>query len=119
VVFGGSLGLGQNWQNIRFSFEGFRMGVNTDAKLIWGISAQAGFERLYKKYIETRAITNESNTIQVISKTKYYSDIAYAGLQKTYKINSKYSGTLLLAYDFLWKQGNANSPILWRAGWKK
>jgi hypothetical protein len=119
VVIGGSLGLGQNWQNIHFTFEGLRIGANSDAKLIWGISAQAGFERLYKKYQETKAIANESNTIQVITKTKNFSDLAYAGIQKTYKINSKYSGTLLLAYDFLWKQGNANSPIIWRAGWKK
>lgn len=118
-VFGGTLGLGKNWQNIRFTFEEFRIGVNTDAKLIWGISAQAGFERLYKKYQQTKALTNELNTIQVVSQTKYYADIAYAGLQKTYKINSKYSGTLLLAYDFLWKQGNAQTPIIWRAGWKK
>ncbi len=119
LVFGGTLGLGKNWQNIRFTFEGFRIGANTDAKLIWGISAQAGFERLYKKYQQAKALTNELNTIQVVSQTKYYADIAYAGLQKTYKINSKYSGTLLLAYDFLWKQGNAQTPIIWRAGWKK
>jgi hypothetical protein len=120
AVLGATLGLGYNWQNIRFSNEGLRIGANMDWKCIWGISAQTGVERLHKKYQQPSIQLQGDQTVnQVISKTHTYYDIAYTGIQKTYKLNSKYKGTMLLAYDWLWKQGNGKSPIIWRVGWKK
>lgn len=121
VVLGGSLGLGKDWQHIRLSNEGIRLGANADLKMVWGISGQLGYERIYKTYTQTTVKQSEQLTIapQVLSETRQYRDLAYAGLQKTYKLNSKYNGTMLLAYDFLWKQGNATTPIIWRMGWKK
>lgn len=120
IVLGGALGLGKDWQHLRLSFEGLRIGANADLKMIWGISGQAGFERVYKSYTNTIVRTGEQQLApQVLTETKQYRDIAYCGLQKSYKLNSKYIGTMLLAYDFLWKQGNASTPIIWRMGWKK
>lgn len=120
LIGGLEIGLGRDWQHIKLFFEGLRLGANIDWKWIWGISGQAGLERLYKKYSQTTMITtNEGTPSSLVNETKYYRDIAYTGIQKTYKINSKYSGTMLLAYDWLWKQGNAKSPIIWRVGWKK
>lgn len=120
LVAGGVLGLGRDLRHIQVSNQGIRIGANVDWKAIWGISGQLGFERLYKKY-STQTLQTETGGInpQVITNNKQYRDIAYCGLQKTYKINSKYNGTMLLAYDFLWKQGNATNPIIWRVGWKK
>ncbi|MBK7764414.1 MAG: hypothetical protein IPI46_13890 [Bacteroidetes bacterium] len=119
-VAGGSLGMGTNWQNIKLSFEGLRIGVNANVKWIFGISGQVGYERVYKNYQDTKLIpATDGIPQQLITTTKYYRDIAYCGIQKTYKINSKYSGTMLLAYDFLWKSGNASTPVIWRFGWKK
>lgn len=120
ATLGGSVGLGKDLHHLKLSNQGIRMGVNADWKWIWGISGQAGFERQYKEYKITSIKLAENTTAnQVITRTKYYRDIAYTGIQKTYKLNSKYNGTILLAYDWLWKKGNASSPIIWRVGWVK
>jgi len=120
VTLGGSIGYGKDWHHLKLSNQGIRIGANADWKWIWGISGQVGYERQYKEYkITSIKLAENTSSNQVITRTKYYRDIAYTGIQKTYTINSRYSGTMLLAYDFLWKQGNATSPIIWRVGWKK
>jgi hypothetical protein len=120
MVFGGVLGLGTGFRDIRFSFEGGRLGLNTDLKWQYGFSLQAGYERIFKEYENTVLKLNENGIpIQTYKVTKYYYDLAYSGIQKSYKINSKYSGTILIAYDWLWRRGNSRTPIVWRFGWKK
>lgn len=120
IVTGIHIGLGTDWQHIRLSNEGVRLGANADLKMLWGISGQAGFERVYKTYTQNTIVQSEQQVMpQVITENRRYRDIAYAGLQKTYKLSSKYYGTMLLAYDFLWKKGNATTPIIWRMGWRK
>lgn len=120
LVAGTSIGLGKDWQHIHMSYQGLRIGFNTDWKWILGISGQAGFERVYKDYKTSTLLLNEGHiSQQVVTNTHHYRDIAYTGIQKTYKLNSKYSGTMLIAYDWLWKRGFPNSPVIWRFGWRK
>jgi hypothetical protein len=120
VVFGTNLGLGRNWQNIKFANEGLRVGINSTYKGKYGLSGIIGMERNYKRYtlpVLIPAVDFVPQQYQTI--TKNYTDITFAGIQKKYHINSKYHGTLLLAYNFNWKAGNENSPLIWRMGWGK
>jgi len=45
-------------------------------------------------------------------------DAAYLGLMKSYRINSKLQGTLLIGYNFLNDRTNISSPWIIRLGWK-
>jgi hypothetical protein len=120
IGLGTSLGLGKNMYNIKPSYQGATINTNVDWKAIWGISIQAGAERQFAKY-QTNYIATRDNGIpnQTITTNKYYRDIVYTGLMKTYKLNAKYNGTFLLAYNFLNNQYNNQSPWIVRWGWKK
>ncbi len=120
LLAGTAIGLGQDIRNIKLSWQGVRAGANVDWKWMWGLSAQAGYEALYKEY-ETAFMFQETTDVtpQLISQTNYLKHTAYAGIMKTYRLNKKYNGTILIAYDFLWNEYDKPSPILIRFGWKK
>lgn len=119
-LLGGGLGLGQDWRHIHFTFEGLHTGLNVDWKWILGLSAQGGYEMRIKKYQKQyQEILLGNLEPQLLSEIKYLAHTAYAGLMKTYKINSKYKGTMLIAYDFLWNNQNKQSPLIIKFGWKK
>lgn len=119
LLAGTSVGLGENIRNIKITYQGFRTGVNLDWKWIWGVSGQIGYEILFKKYTNSFYEQTETNIEpQLVNHTKKLKHTAYAGLMKTYKINKKYNGTILLAYDFLWNKYYKPSPFVIRFGWR-
>ncbi len=120
LLAGTAIGLGKGIRDIRISYQGVRLGANTDWNWIWGFSGQVGYEVLFKEY--THSYFEQDNTQlepQQINETKKLRHTAYAGLMKTYKINKKYRGTVLIGYDFLWNKYDKRSPLIIRFGWKK
>lgn len=108
-----SIGLGQNWSNIRISFEGLGLRSFAEWKWIYGIGLYAGYERTYKmaafddKTTETNLVPNKHNTA-------IYNEAIVAGLTKTYSINEKWSGSIQVLYDVWWKEKSLRSPIIIR-----
>lgn len=112
-----SIGLGQNWNNIRFSFEG--LGLRSYAQWQWkyGFGAYAGYERVYKKaaFITDQQQPNtELQSLATAHNTATYSESVLIGLTKRYKLNSKWDGSMQLLYDVWWKEKGLRSPIVLR-----
>ncbi len=107
-----SIGLGQNWNNIRFSFEG--LGLRSFASWQWqyGIGAYAGYERMYRKAV---FINKGSESIPAVElnphNSKTYTDAILIGLTKSYRINEKWNGSIQVLYDVWWKEKGLRSPI--------
>ncbi len=108
-----SIGLGKNWNNIRFTFEGLGLRTYAQYKVIWGIGAYAGYERMFKRVVFTG---KDANTIEYNKKenqhnTRQYSEAVMLGVTKDYRINEKWNGSLQVLYDVWWKEKGLNSPI--------
>jgi len=122
-----STGLGQNWQNIKLTYEGISARAFADWKLIYGFSAQAGYERIFRPanrpYLPEQMDGKSNNTPKtgnaVSEMFAGQQQAAYLGIMKRYRINSKWNGTLLAGYNFLWQQEKLRSPILLKFGWTK
>jgi len=128
IGIGSSFGLGRNWQHIKFSYEGITARAYADWKWIYGFSFQAGYERSFRP--ANRAYLSEnSNNQDPNSNTENNNilkdafggqqQVAYTGIMKRYRINSKWNGTFLVGYNFLWQQDDARSPWMLRFGWGK
>lgn len=107
-----SVGLGQNWNNIRFTFQGVGLRTYLSYQLIYGIGAYAGYERLYKNTVFLDDKGRE--TIQLNETPhdkKLYSEAVLIGLTKAYKINDKWNGSIQVLYDIWWKEKGLRSPI--------
>lgn len=130
-----SFGLGQNWQHIKFSYEGITARAYADWKWVYGFSFQAGYERSFRPadraYLENSNGQEPSpNSQNPNSNTESDNNLlkdafggqqqaAYLGIMKRYRINSKWNGTFLVGYNFLWQQEGGRSPWLLRFGWGK
>ncbi len=122
-----SLGLGKNWQNIRFTYEGVSARAFIDYKIIYGFSLQGGYERIFRPvgrpYLHDPLDPNNNPQQQSSNALKDafggQQQAAYIGIMKRYRINSKWSGTFMVGYNFLWQQENMRSPWMLRFGWGK
>lgn len=122
-----SIGLGQNWQNIKLSYEGVSARAYADWILLYGFSAQLGYEQIFRPanrpYLEEQAQPGNPEPQQNDNVLKQafggQQQAAYAGIMKRYRINSKWSGTFLAGYNFLWQQNNLRTPFMIRFGWGK
>lgn len=125
-----SIGLGQNWQNIKLSYEGVSARVYADWKMIYGFSAQAGYERIFRPgnrpYLPANTNPDNTNNNNPNNSNNVFKEAfggqqqsAYIGIMKRYKINSKWNGTFLAGYNFLWEQEGLRSPWMLRFGWGK
>jgi hypothetical protein len=124
-----STGLGRNWQNIKLSYEGISARAFADWKLIYGFSAQAGYERIFRPanrpYLP-EVQTNPTNPSNPDANNNIFKEAfggqqqaAYIGIMKRYRINSNWNGTFLAGYNFLWQQEGLRSPWMLRFGWGK
>lgn len=108
-----SIGLGQNWNNIRFSLQG--IGIRTYAEWKWqyGIGAYAEYERIYK---QASFIDNNESIVfnELPHTTKYYSESILIGVSKRYHINNKWNGAVQLLYDVWWQQKELRTPLVLR-----
>jgi len=108
------IGLGQNWNNIHFSWRG--IGLRSYASWEWqfGINIYAGYERMYKKATFSNAATHDSEYVSNSHSTSKWNESALFGLTKSYYINSKWNGTIQVLYDIWWQQKELRSPIVLR-----
>ena len=111
-----SIGLGKNWNNIRFTFEGLGLRTYAQYKVIWGIGVYVGYERMFKSVVFTG---KDANTVEYNKKenqhnTRQYSEAVILGLMKDYRINEKWNGSLQVLYDVWWKEKGLNNPIIIR-----
>lgn len=129
IGISGSIGLGQGWEQLRLSYEGVGARAYADWKLQYGISIQAGYERVFRPsdraYIPTEDNNNNNNQDPdndgSVFKEAFGAaqDAAYIGLMKRYRISSKWNGTFLIGYNFLWQESGTRSPLMVRIGWAK
>lgn len=127
IGIGTSIGLGQNWQNIKLSYEGVSARAYADWLLIYGFSAQVGYEQIFRPlnspYVGEQVDPNNPKTQQSDNALKSafggQQKAAFAGIMKRYRISSKWSGTFMVGYNFLWQDSNLKSPFLIRIGWGK
>lgn len=121
IGIAGSLGLGQDWQHLKLSYEGISARIYADCKLFYGFSLQAGYEKTLtpkgKNYINELQQDNNAKVMETA--LGILQDAAYIGIMKTYKINDKWNGTLLIGYNFLYQQSGLRSPFILRMGWEK
>lgn len=107
-----SIGLGQNWNNIRFGFEG--VGLRSFASWQWqyGFGTYAGYERMYRKAV---FINKTSDNIPAVElnphNTGNYTDAVLLGLTKSYRINEKWNGSIQALYDIWWREKGLRSPV--------
>jgi hypothetical protein len=128
IGLGSSLGLGQNWQHVKLSYEGISARAYADWKWIYGFSFQVGYERSFVP--AGRAYLPENETPKDINPPADNSNnalkdafggqqqTAYLGVMKRYKINSKWNGTCLAGHDILWQQKGMRTPWILRFGWQ-
>lgn len=122
IGFSGSIGLGRDWQNIHFSYEGIGLRVFCDMRMMYGFSFQTGYERSFRPsnrpYLQDNSkLSVGNNPLRDAFGAKQQS--AYAGIMKRYRINSNWNGTFLLGYNFLWQESGFKTPFLLRFGWEK
>jgi hypothetical protein len=124
-----STGLGRNWQNIKLTYEGISARAFADWKMIYGFSAQAGYERIFrpanraylpaKKDNSTAPSNPDANNNIFKEAFGGQQQAAYIGIMKRYRINSNWNGTFLAGYNFLWREEGLRSPFMLRFGWGK
>lgn len=125
IGIGTSIGLGQDWQHIRLSYEGISTRVYADWKLLYGFSLQAGYEQAFRPknrvYLQEDSTTVLSGPSKNILKQAFGGgqETAYLGIMKRYRISSKWNGTFMAGYNFLWQQSNLRTPFMLRLGWTK
>jgi hypothetical protein len=110
-----SIGLGKDWNNIRFSFEGLGLRSYAAWKWKYGFGAYAGYERVFKQ----AAFTNNKETspeelTPSVHNTNFYQESVLIGLTKSYRINSRWNGAVQLLYDVWWKEKGLRSPVVLR-----
>ena len=109
-----SIGMGQSWQNIHFSFQG--IGYRTFATWEWqyGIGAYAGYERMYKQAAFIKQKDQPPIDVPTPHSTGNYTESLLVGLTKKYNINTKYKGAIQVLYDIWWQQKGLPNPIVLR-----
>lgn len=106
-----SIGLGQDWNNIRFSMQGLSLRSFATWNWQYGIGAYAGYERTVTSIGNFR-LRPETYTKELPS--NHSNESIMLGLTKSYKINSRWNGAIQVLYDIWWKEKGLNSPIILR-----
>ncbi len=116
----GSLGMGQGWQQLRFSFEG--IGLRTYVAWQWqyGIGAYAGYERMYGRRMFGDDRTQDGGTVpSAVRATPLYTESILIGLTKSYKLTREWNGSVQLLYDVWWRENGLRSPLVFRLNYNK
>jgi septal ring factor EnvC (AmiA/AmiB activator) len=129
IGFGLSTGLGKDWQHLKITYEGITVRAYADWKWIYGFSFQVGYERSFRPgnrpYLaqnidqqNNNSPTNDPPVNNALTDAfGGHQQTCYLGIMKRYKVNSKWNGTFLIGYNFLWQQEDMRSPFLLRFGW--
>lgn len=121
IALSAGMGMGKDWQHLRLSYEGLAARVYADCKLWYGFSLQAGYEKSLRpsgrSYIAELEKGGDARMVETA--LGVLQDAAYAGIMKRYRINKRWSGTMLIGYNFLWQQSGLRSPFVLSMGWEK
>lgn len=111
-----NIGLGQDWNHVKFSFQGLGLRTYLQYQMIYGIGLYCGYERTYKQAVFTTTNETSISTANNSSphNTSDYNESVLIGLTKSYKINSKWNGQIQVMYDLWWKDKGLRSPIVLR-----
>lgn len=118
LALAADIGLGQNWNSIRFSFEG--LGARSFITWQWqyGIGLYGGYERTWKESAFKNKPEQTNPSAPVIEPSVHnkdnYSEAVVLGLTKRYRINSKWNGSIQVLYDVWWQDKGLRSPIVLR-----
>jgi hypothetical protein len=114
LALGADIGLGKNWNNIHFSFEG--LGVRSFANWEWqyGIGLYGGYERTFRLSPFRKTKGTQTGIEPSIHQKSGYSEAVVLGLTKGYKINAKWNGQIQLLYDIWWQDKGLRSPFVLR-----
>jgi hypothetical protein len=104
------LGVGSNWQNISLSHRGFGLRSFVDMKLKGQFFINGGYEK-------NNAITNTAINLGDWSNKNIWTNSALIGLSKKFKASKKLNCSVLLLYDFLYKQNVGSNPFKFRIGY--
>lgn len=116
VGMAANIGLGQNWNNIRFSLHGIGCRFFASWEWQYGIAAYAGYERQWKQ-IGNWQLNNEVNNTAMQPTphhTARYSETVLLGISKRYRINNKWNGAVQLLCDVWWKEKGMRTPLMVR-----
>lgn len=107
-----SSGLGQGWSNVRLSFEGIALCTYAKWGWLYGVSAYGEYETTYRTidWSYNRVASEEEIATRRFLNTQGF----LLGLQKTYRINHKFSGAVQVLYDLKWREKSLTSPIVIR-----
>jgi len=121
IALSGSLGMGKDWQHLHLSGEGLTVRAYADCGLWYGFSLQAGYEKSLRPsgrpYIAELEKSDDARMMETA--LGVLQDAAYVGIMKCYRINKRWSGTMLIGYNLLWQQNGLRSPFILRIGWEK
>lgn len=106
-----SIGLGKNWNQIKFTFEGVGFRIYTTWIMHYGIGAYAGYERMYKSTLFLDEKPDDRVFVETAHNKEKYSESIMLGLVKTYRINDKINGSIQVLYDIWWKEKGLRNPI--------
>jgi len=110
-----SIGLGQSWQNVYFSYQGTGLRSFITWQWQYGIGIYAGYERLYKNFVFTsREQQPNSDIITSPHNNSEFSESVLIGLTKSYHLNKNYNGSIQVLYDIWWAQKGLSGPIVLR-----
>lgn len=114
-----SIGLGQNWNNVKFSFQGIGFRTYSNWNWRYGVGLYAGYERMYKRPVFVGQQEQLFQANETPHNKEAYNEALLLGITKTYRINNKFNGSLQLLYDCWWKEKGLRSPIVLRVATKK
>jgi hypothetical protein len=111
-----SIGLGQSWSNIHFSFQGLGLRSYLTWQWQYGFGLYGGYERMYKQavFVGNTASSSPSVVTDGPHNTNNYSESILLGLTKSYHMNDKWNGQIQLLYDVWWQQKGMRSPLVLR-----
>ena len=118
IALAADVGLGQNWNSVRFSFEG--LGARSFITWQWqyGIGLYGGYERTWKQSAFKNKPENINGAIPVANESTHAhgnsGEAVLLGLTKSYKINSKWNGAIQVLFDVWWQDKGLRSPIVLR-----
>jgi len=87
---------------------------------------EGGYERAFRPANRPYVQSEESDQSQTETSNNIIQkafgspqQAAYLGLMKSYRLNSKWNGTFMIGYNFLYLKYGLRTPLMIRLGWEK
>lgn len=101
------LGMGEGWNKIKFSTQGFGIRSFMDWKIKGSFFAAGGYELSHSKKLNLNTYLNP----------RFWEKAGLIGISKKYRVSGKLKGNLQLLYNFLNNKNINRQPIIFRVGY--